>query len=301
MSGSFARLLVLQCSIAATACSSASNDPCTRDEDCASGFCRADGTCGPSPVDGGTDADAPIDGTSELCAPNNDGQIAAAELPLVAGRMANFRIALDPAFDTAGTAAGGGTRRWDLSGQLANDTDRPIALLSPTGAWWAASFPAATYAAPLSAESTLLGVFAVDASALTLLGVVSPEAGTFRTELSYDPPAKILALPFGLTGTSTWVSTSTVSGVAQGAIVAYSERYESRVDHTGTMKTPYGEFPVLRVATDLDRTSGGATLSSRRSFAWVAECFGSIATVSSQDFETSAEFSDPAEVRRLAP
>ncbi|HEY5936085.1 MAG TPA: hypothetical protein VIU61_15655 [Kofleriaceae bacterium] len=300
MSGSFARLIVLQCNIAMVGCSSASNDLCTRDEDCASGFCRADGTCGPSPVDGGPDSDAPIDG-SQLCAPNNDNQIALTELPLVAGRMATFRVALDPAFDTAGTSSGGGTRSWDLSGQLANDTDRTIALLSPTGTWWVASFPTATYAAPLSSESTLLGVFAVDASALTLLGVVSPEAGAFRTELAYDPPAKILALPFGLTGTSTWVSTSTVSGVAQGGIVAYSERYDSRVDHTGTMKTPYGEFPVLRVATDLDRTSGGATLSSRRSFTWVAECFGSIATVSSQDFETSAEFTDPAEVRRLAP
>jgi hypothetical protein len=292
---------VLQCNIALAACSGGSNDVCTRDEDCASGFCKADGTCGPSPIDSGTDTDAPLDGSSQLCAPNNDGQIAHAELPLVAGRMATFRVALDPAFNTAGTANGDGTRRWDLSGQLANDSDRSIALLSPTGTWWAASFPTATYAATLSAESDLLGVFTTDPTQVSLLGVVSPEAGAFRTELAYDPPAKILALPFSLTGTSTWVSTSTVSGVAQGAIVAYTERYDSRVDHVGTMKTPYGDFPVLRVATDLDRTSGAATLSSRRSFAWVAECFGSIATVTSQDFETSAEFTDPAEVRRLAP
>ena len=302
MSGSLSRLLVLQCSIAIIACSGGSNDVCTRDEDCASGFCKADGTCGPSPDDAGTDqGDAMPDGPASLCTPDNDGAIAAAELPLVAGRMATFRIALDPAFDTAGTANGDGTRRWDLSGQLANDTDRSIALVSPSGTWWAAKFPTATYAAPLSAESDLLGVFAAGASALTLLGVVSPEAGALRTELAYDPPAKILALPFAVTGTSTWVSTSTVSGVAQGAIVAYTERYDSRVDHVGTMTTPYGEFPVLRVATDLDRTSGPATLSSRRSFAWVAECFGSVATVTSQDFETSAEFTDPAEVRRLAP
>ena len=301
MSGSLARLLVLQCSIAATACAGSSSEPCARDEECPSGFCKADGTCGSTDPDAGTDPDAPADGPSSLCSPNNDGQIAGSELPLVAGRMATFRIATDATFDTAGTANGDGTRRWDLSGQLANDGDRTIALLSPTGTWWAAKFPTASYAAPLSVESDLLGVFAVDAAAVTLLGVVSPTAGALRTELEYSPPAKILALPFGLTGTSTWVSTSTVSGTAQGGVVAYTEKYDSRVDQVGTMKTPYGEFPVLRVATDLDRTSGGAPLSSRRSFAWTAECFGSVATVSSQDFETSAEFNDPAEVRRLAP
>ena len=164
---------------------------------------------------------------------------------------------------------------------------------------WRSSFPTATYAVTLAQGSDLLGVFAVDANAVTLLGVVSPDAGTFRTELKYDPPAKILALPFGA-GT-TWLTTSTISGTAQGAITAYTEKYDSRVDQVGTMKTPYGDFPVVRVATDLTRTAGLATLLTKRTFAWSAECFGSVATVSSQDFETSAEFNDPAEVRRLAP
>ena len=67
------------------------------------------------------------------------------------------------------------------------------------------------------------------------------------------------------------------------------------------MTTPYGDFPVLRVATDLDRTQGLATLSTRRTFAWVAECFGPVATATSQDFESASEFDHPAEVRRLAP
>jgi hypothetical protein len=129
--------------------------------------------------------------------------------------------------------------------------------------------------------------------------VVSPDAGSFRTELAYDPPAKILSLPFS--ATTTWTTTSTVSGTAQGAVVAYTERYASLVDQVGTMTTPYGEFPVLRVATDLTRSSFGTTILTKRSFAWIAECFGSIATISSQDNETSAEFNDPAEVRRLAP
>ncbi|MEO8700616.1 MAG: hypothetical protein ABI867_11260 [Kofleriaceae bacterium] len=297
MSRALQLLFVLHCSMI-VACGGSSAASCALDEDCESGFCKADGTCGTAPVDAGTD-DAPPDGISELCAPNHDGQISLAELPLIAGRMANFRMAANATFDTAGTANPDGSRSWDLTAALAGDADHVVALASPTGAWWAPSFPTATYAVTLAQGSDLLGVFRVDATAVTLLGVVSPEAGSFRTELAYDPAATILALPFAVG--ATWSSTSTISGVAQGVITAYTERYASRADHVGTMTTPYGVFPVVRVATDLTRTAGLATLLTKRTFAWTAECFGSVATVSSQDFETAAEFTDPAEVRRLAP
>lgn len=270
------------------------------DEDCASRFCRADGTCGPQEIDGGVTEDSGVDAPpSGVCTPNHDGSITQAELPLMAGKMARFRVATDATFDTAGTPDGGGARRWDLTGALANDADQTLALGSPAGTWWEATFPTASYAAKLSAGSELLGVFHVDANGLTLLGVVSPSAGSTRTELEYDPPAKILELP--LAEGDTWSSTSTVSGVASGIVSAYTETYASTVDKVGTMKTPYGEFPVVRVATDLDRTSFGAPIASTRSFAWMAECFGSVANVSSQDFESAAEFNDPAEVRRIAP
>ncbi len=290
--------IVAVCSTIA-ACGGGAAEPCTSDTECASGFCKADGTCGPaSHGDGGVDM-LPPDGTSTLCAPNADGSISAAEVPLAAGKMATFRVSTSAMFETAGQASGGGSRSWNLAIALDGDVDRTIALTSPTGAWWEASFPDATYATTLAEGSDLLGVFRVQSTGLTLLGVVSPEAGSFRTELAYDPPAAILTLPFE--AGSTWSSTSTISGTAQGAITAYTERYATLVDEVGTMTTPYGDFPVLRVATDLERTQGLATLSTSRTFAWVAECFGTVATARSQDFESSAEFDDPAEVRRLVP
>lgn len=134
---------------------------------------------------------------------------------------------------------------------------------------------------------------------VTLLGVVSPDGGTGSTELTYAPPVKILALPFSA-GT-TWTSTSTVTGTAEGVFSTYTEKYASLVDQVGTMTTPYGAFPVLRVATDLTRSSVGVTLLTTRTFAWVAECFGAIATITSQNNETGSEFTSAAEVRRLAP
>jgi hypothetical protein len=287
--------------VSGAACGGGSGDgECVRDDQCASQFCRADGTCGPADVDAPPGHDAPSggDGPAGACTPNHDGHITADEVPLVAGRMGNFRIATGVTWDTAGTAHTDGTRSWDLSQQLSGDQTSAVALASPSGAWWANDFPTATYATPLSSTSNLIGVFHVGPN-VTLLGVVSPDGGTFATKLTYDPPAEIVQLPFA--NGDAWSSTSTVSGTAQGAATAYTETYDSRADVIGTLATPYGMFPVLRVATDLTRTEGLATLASSRTFAWIAECFGTVATVQSQNLESGSEFSDDAEVRRLAP
>jgi hypothetical protein len=299
MSRRLTTAIALQCSIA-IGCGSAGHDQtCSTDDQCASHFCKADGTCGDVTIDAPGSGEAGIDGTTAACTPDHDGHITLAELPLIAGRSGTFRTATNVAIDTAGIANGDGSRSWDYTAQLSGDADDIVMLATPAGAWWQSAYPTATYAAPLSASSDLLGVFATSATSVTLLAVVSPNAGMLQTKLSYDPPAEILALP--ITAGGTWSSTSTVTGTANGVISAYSEEYDSRVDQVGTMTTPYGPFPVLRVATDLKRTAGVTTLLTTRSFAWLAECFGSVASVTGKDFDTSAELSSAAEVRRLAP
>jgi hypothetical protein len=278
-------------------------DLCVHDQDCPSHYCLPDGTCGPAQ---GTDAggsnnqiDAAVtDAPAETCTPTHDGTITASEMPLQAGRSATFRTATNVTIDTAGSAGSGGTLTWDLSGQLSGDADDVVTLLSPAGTWWGSDFGSASYAVTLSASSDLLGVFEVTDSAVLLLGVVSPDA-TGGTELTYSPPAELVAMPFS--SGNTWTSTSTVSGTASGVAALYNEEYDSDVDATGTMTTPYGAFPVLRVATNLTRTSGVTTLATSKTFAWDAECFGAVATIVSQDFETQQEFTDAAEVQRLAP
>lgn len=281
-------------------CGGSSGETCTVDGDCASGFCKADGTCGPAPVDGAMGDGSSIgDGMSNLCNANHDGSITLAELPFMAGRMGTFRIATNATWNTAGTSNPNGSRKWDLSGQLSGDMDKVLVLGSPSAQWWSPDYPSATYATELASTSDLKGVFNASSAALTMSAVVSPDGGTYKTELDYSPPAQVLALP--LMAGATWSSTSTVSGTAQGAIVAYTEKYESRVDQVGTMTTPYGDFPVVRVATDLTRTSGFTTLLTKKTFTWVAECFGPVATAQSQDFANGAEFTDNAEIRRLAP
>ena len=77
--------------------------------------------------------------------------------------------------------------------------------------------------------------------------------------------------------------------------------YTSVVDASGTLVTPFGETPALRMRTEMTRTSGIATLTTLRQFTFVAECFGIAGLVSSNAFETSVEFTTAAEIRRLAP
>jgi len=287
---------------ALTGCGGAAANTCSRDEDCASHFCRADGTCAPA-VDGGNAPDGPDatpgpDGPPVGCTPNHDGTITADELPLAAGQTATFRIATDATIDTAGQLQPDGSHLWSLDQALSNDADRAIALESPTGQWWAADFPDATYATLLSTTQDLRGVFKADAAGLHLLGVVSPSGGATRTELTYDPAVDVLQLPLQ-TG-SKWTSQTTVSGLASGIAAYYTESYDSRVDAVGTVSTPYGDFPVLRVAVDFSQTVG-AVITTHKTFAFVSECYGTVATITSKNYETKAEFTSAAEVWRLAP
>jgi hypothetical protein len=296
---------------------SGSDVECRVGADCASGVCLGNGTCAQSDdgdygrdedslpdVPDGTD-DTPVedDGAEDEaetigCSPNGDGVIARDEVPLRAGLRATFLIGLDATVDLAGAANPDGSRTWDLSGALAGDHTELVELQALTGAWFAPVFAGATYAARLSDTEELLGVFEVTPDALLLRGVVSPAGGLTRTELSYDPPVTVLAFPIALDGT--WTTTSTVTGLALGVASFYTESYESQVDAGGTLRTPYGDFDVLRVRVRMVRTVG-VVPTVTRSFLFVAECFGTVAAATSQPNEPNVEFTDAAEVRRLTP
>lgn len=290
--------VALAVALAAVACAGSDPERCDVATDCPSGYCRADHTC--APVD---EADAGIDGlpgpdAAVGCQPDHDGTLTRAELPMMAGQSARFRIATDATIDTAGQQGAGGERTWSLAAGLPGDQDLTTTLLAPAGTWWAASFPTASYAARLSIDSELLGVMRLDDAGLSLLGVVSPEGGLTRTELAYDPPVPLVPTPLG--PSASWSVSTTVSGLALGVVSVYSERYQARVDAVGTMTTPFGPFPVRRIATDLTRTVGAA-VTTKRTFGFVAECYGTVATITSQDYERGAEFTSAAEVWRLIP
>lgn len=319
-----ARLLTwLSLTLSLSACAGSTATECKVGADCASGLCNVDGTCGESPsssstgtgggasssagggssVGGGSatgtgGSTAEGSGGSGACSPNHDGQITREEVPLAAGLHATFRVASSAPVDTAGDSQGDGSRVWDLTGDLSGDHAVIVETLSMTGQWFEADYPGATYASRLSDSSDLLGVFNITGSALLLLGIVSPEDGLTKTELIYDPPVTVLSFP--LSEGSTFSTSTTATGFFEGAFPTFIlEEYTSTADAHGTMKTPYADFDVLRVGVDLTRTWG--IVSTKRTYLFISECFGTVASIVSKDNELSKEFTTASEVKRLAP
>ncbi|MEC7524291.1 MAG: hypothetical protein VYE22_30695 [Myxococcota bacterium] len=283
---------------------------CVTGADCASGVCQSDGLCAPPqdppdarlpdgrvpPVDGGLRPDAGRDAGSGLCRPNEDGVVSRAEAPFGPGLMARYRTATDVGVDTAGADLGDGRRRWDFSDALPGDHDFDVVTEPLDGRWFADRYPGADYVAPLGDETDLLGVFRITETQLELMGVVSPTEGSGRTELTYEPPVKVLVFPLELG--ARWSTDARVTGVAQGLAANFGETYESEVDARGELVTPFAPLEALRVRTTLTRTIGFSRTVVRQ-FSFAVECFGTAATVVSEDDETEAEFDRAAEIRRL--
>lgn len=301
-------------------CNAASEnaDECERGSDCVSGACNA-GRCVPAAGGAAGAAGAPSGGAAGtggvagsggsagspsggsgggFCAPNHDGVLDKSETPLAAGLNAKFLVSGPAPVASAGVAQGDGSRSWDFSGALSGDHLVLVETQKLDGKWFAAKFPGASYAARLSESSDLLGVFEIAATSLLLRGVVSPADGLTKTELSYAPP--VVVLDFPLKEGKTWSTASTVSGFAQGVLANYTEEYASSVDAHGTLKAPFGEFPVLRTRVVLTRKVGLVT-TVVRSFLFGSECFGTVASLVAKDNVTTTEVSEAAELRRLAP
>lgn len=296
------------------ACAASSNgDECQIGADCPSGACQ-NGTCvdtdGPTSTSasaggglggttgsGGAGATSGPGGGGSFCA-NHDFVVEQGELTLEPGLSAQLLAAQGVVFSTAGSEQVDGTRIWDFTAALPGDHGLVVSTIDLAGTWYESSFLGATYAARLSDAEELLGVFEATTDALVLRGVVSPSDGITRTELVYDPPVTVLDFP--VSEGKTWNSATTITGLAQGVAVFYTEDYAFEVDARGQALTPYGEIEVLRVHSELVRTIG-ALVTTVQSHSFVAECFGSVATVVSEDQEFEKEFTDAAEVRRLAP
>lgn len=245
------------------------------------------------------ETDAGDDDTgSTSCVPNRDGLIERDEVTVRAGLHATFRVAEDVSVDIAGDEQSDGSRLWDLSGSLPGDRSVLVELRSLDGTWFGPDFPDAQYFSRLSDSEDEHGVFGVDDDGLYLQGVVTPEEdGYMRTELAYEPPAQILGFP--MEQGSTWSTEAEMSGWYNGGWWTGSEEYQSQVDAHGTLKTPFGDFEVLRVRTDTTRTVG-LMVTEQILYTFVAECFGTVATIRSKENEDDPQFGQAAEVRRLS-
>lgn len=277
---------------------------------------------GDTAADTGTTDTAATDTAGGLCHPNHDQVVSRSEAPFAAGFSANYRTTTDVpgTYDSAPTCANDACA-WDLRDVPGTTADVIDETLDPAGTWWGAeaAFADATFGAVLGqfsvsyfswniCDQTQIGVYQVTDDALLLLGIVSDKESD-GTELVYDPPLPILRFPLAL-GDS-WTVDSTATGPLCGSFADYNIDWTSTttVDEAGTVQTPYGDFTdVLRVNTVLERHLGiGVLPTSVRSHTFVAECFTSVAVVTSAegadgeaDGEAYGEIWDAAQVKRLA-
>lgn len=275
-----------------------------------SGGTSSGGSSGASSSSGGTSGSSSSGSSGTGCVANKDGTITKEEVPMAAGLTGNFRFATDVTVDMAGVKDGTNERyTWDLSTALEGDHDVVIQSKPVAGTWFASDYPTGEYTAPLG-ETPLAtsAVLQVAPTALTLLGIVTtsdtqPSSSTI-TNLAYDKP--VITLQFPMTLGSTW---TTVDATGSGTLGGYSipftgsavDSYVSVVDKVGVLKTPYGAFPVMRVVTSFSRTSWNALYATKsKSIAFVSECAGTIAKVTSKSGETANDFTEAAEVQRLA-
>ena len=331
------RATVLSASIvfACQGCKAAGEDAreCNVNADCASGICNPDGYCAPATskdaatqdvIDESQDAaddvqvedvvlDVEPDVDPGVCKPNGDGTITAQEMPLGPGFNANFLVSegIDP-YDSRPDCSSG-TCIWDLvdvGGVTSEDLSTTESL---DGKWFAGieGFENATYTSRMAefkiafggmsiCDQVQFGVFEVTEFGLFLLGVVS-EYEEDGTSLVYDEPVPLLVFP--MSEGTTWQVDATARGQLCNSMFDYniSQTYTSEVDAIGQVRTPYGDFDnVLRVNTLIERHMGtGVTATQMVTHTFVAECFTTIATVSSPEGHSDAEFEAASEVRRL--
>ncbi|HEY2745923.1 MAG TPA: hypothetical protein VGL86_14905 [Polyangia bacterium] len=282
---------------------------CRIDDDCAVGDACVAGACRPlassdlsgAAVDlGGLDLATPIpdgwnpDALAASCSFNGDGTITRAEEQFVVGLGALFAVNAANTTVPVNVVAQGGT--WDFSAPIAGEVKQFDQLVDPSGQWWGGDFPTATYGERIDDGQQVYGVFRVSSDKLEMLGVVSDENGATKTELTYTTPIVVLQFPLSM-GT-TWTSQSNVSGLADGIAFLANESYAFEVDARGMTKVPAATFDTLRIKMTLTRT--GENPTTQITYLHMAECYGAVARIRSQDGETSANFTTASEYRRLA-
>lgn len=260
--------------------------------------------CGPNRTYPERDAYQPQAVRPLECVPNLDGTIEATELKTAFGVPVNYLV--NPAGEArpvnlAGEVNPQGQLVWDFAVDYADDQVATLTASAPTGKWYAASFPAAQFVAPLDLAGRIEGVYANDGSNLLLLGYASKEEAPAegKTLVVYTQPVAIFRFP--LVAPKEWISVGEVrNATVRGLPYAGRDTYTVKVDASGRLELPDVTFTqALRVrTTTLIEPSVGASIV-RRQAGWVFECFGEVARATAPDNTPQDDFTTAAELRRL--
>jgi len=236
--------------------------------------------------------------TLPSCVPDRDGQITAAELPVVLG--ATIAYYASPAGATRAINTSGATI-WDLSEERADDTVIALGPIPVKAQWYAPSFPAGQFV--VDAGAGLDGIYHQDDQALWLDGTASHEAAPAagKTLIRYPQPIAVLRFPVA-DGDAYTTTAQIPDGVAAGLPFIGTDQVDVDVTGGGRLDVPYVQFsPALRVRTSVTRKpSTGTPVVTRRTTIFLFECFGEVARAESRVDEPAPDFTTAAYLRRFA-
>jgi hypothetical protein len=232
------------------------------------------------------------------CTANNDGVITRDEFPFVLGASARYLQNPDGTTATVDPVGQDGPDgpAWDFTSTEGVAVDLPIVSLS--GAWYASSFPDATYATYTDLATKTLGIFRLSDTALEILGYASESPN--QTLLVYDQPVALVRFPVQV-GNGYVTVGHIVNGTFNGLPVAETDTYSISVDEKGVVVLPYLRVAnTLRVRVALDQALPGGITTHTIQLLFMRECVGEVGRMVSKANETDPNFTSAALFRRLA-
>lgn len=238
------------------------------------------------------------------CVPNLDEQIDANELAPAIGVSVQYVVSPPDAtrtVDLAGVANEDGEITWDFATDFADDQSLKVVPQTLAGKWYSSEFPEGAFVTPFDRSGSLDSIGLAREDGLLLLGVASaeedPEEG--KTLLVYDPPITVLQFPVEVGDSFISVGEIT-NGMVQGLPYAGRDTYEVSVDAIGTidlLQLTFEQVHRVRTKVTVEPAVGSPVVRFQTSF--FAECFAEVARATSKNGESSSDFSEAAELRRL--
>lgn len=230
------------------------------------------------------------------CLPNLDGQLDAAELQPALGATMNLLVNAAGTSRAVDLSGAGGS--WDFSADYADDRSAKLQAAPLAGQWFAASFPEATFVAPVDLSGSLMGVYRHTANALELHGIASASESP-KTLFVYQQPVALYRFP--LKPGMSWTATGRVlGGTYLGLPYAGTDTYEQSCDGVGALQLRDLSFQqVLRVRTRVTVTPAVGIPTTRRQVGFLTECYGEVARATSENNEPNEDFTRAAELRRV--
>ena len=253
----------------------------------------------PPDRDPASDPDPPV----LSCIPNLDGKIERKELEVAAG--VPVRYVISPSGETRAVDLSGteedGELIWDFSTDFADDEALTVTASTLEGKWYAGQFADGAFVTPFNKSGSIESIGLISDGGLLLLGIASaeeaPEQG--QTLLVYNPPITVLQFPVEV-GQSFVSSGQIENGMTLGLPYAGKDTYEVSVDAVGRidlLQLTFEQVHRVRTKVTVEPAVGAAVVRHQTSF--FAECFAEVARATSADGESSADFTEAAELRRL--